>query len=206
MAIAPLLPPPFMIEKQPGLPNAMTTTTARWTLHDYHQMIAAGILIGRQVELLNGEIIEMSPEGPEHAQLSTDAADYLRQRLGQRALIRDAKPITLPDSGSEPEPDIAIVQPLRETYRRHHPYPENIFWLIEYANTSLAKDLGEKPSAYASANILEYWVVNLKQRSIIVLRDPAEGQYRSRETVIQGVLHPLAFPNIAIAVQQLLPS
>lgn len=72
-------------------------------------MIAAGILIGRQVELLNGEIIEMSPKGPEHAQLSTDAADYLRDRLGQRASsMRDIKPITLPASGSELSPDIAI--------------------------------------------------------------------------------------------------
>ena len=66
----------------------MTMTAAKWSLDEYHQMIAANILAGRQVELLNGEIVEMAPEGPEHAQTSTDAADYLRELLGNRALIR----------------------------------------------------------------------------------------------------------------------
>ncbi|MGF1512555.1 MAG: Uma2 family endonuclease [Elainellaceae cyanobacterium] len=182
----------------------MTITTARWTLSDYHQMIEADILTGRSVELLNGEIIEMSPEGPEHAQLSTDAADYLRSVLRQHALIRDAKPITLSSSGSEPEPDIAVVQPLRDLYRTRHPYPENIFWLIEYANTSLEKDLDQKRSAYASANIPEYWVVNLKQRELVVLRNPAGGGYQVEETLSDGIIYPLAFPKVAIAVKQLL--
>jgi len=56
----------------------MTVTTAKWTLDEYQRMIAACVLEGRHVELLNGEIIEMPPEGPEHAQTSTDVADYLR--------------------------------------------------------------------------------------------------------------------------------
>ena len=56
----------------------MTVTIAKWTLDEYHRMIEVGLISGRQVELLNGEIVEMPPEGPEHAQLSTDAADYLR--------------------------------------------------------------------------------------------------------------------------------
>jgi Uma2 family endonuclease len=99
----------------------------------------------------------MPPEGPEHAQLSTDAADYLRYAssvklrlslLEEKALVRDAKPITIPETSSEPEPDLAIVQPLRALYRTRHPYPENIFWVIEYANTSLSKDLDAKRKIY----------------------------------------------------------
>ena len=99
----------------------MTVTTAKWTLEDYHCMIEVGLLKGRHVELLNGEIIEMPPEGPEHAQQSTDTADYLRQLLGDQALVRDAKPVTLPNRRSEPEPDLAIVQPLRALYRTRQP-------------------------------------------------------------------------------------
>ena len=99
----------------------MTITTAKWTLDDYYCMIKVGLLEGRHVELLNGEIIEMPPEGPEHAQLSTDAADYLRQLLTNQALIRDAKPITIPETSSEPEPDLAIVQPLKKLYLTRHP-------------------------------------------------------------------------------------
>ncbi len=182
----------------------MTATTAKWTLEDYHRMIEVGLLEGRHVELLNGEILEMSPEGPEHAQQSTDTADYLREMLGSRAVVRDAKPITLPNSGSEPESDLAIVQPLRTFYRTCHPYPENIFWLIEYANTSLSKDLDAKRKAYAAAEIQEYWVVDLKHRRLSVFREPVDGNYGSEVPLTTGELHPLAFPDITVSVHRLL--
>ncbi|NET33326.1 MAG: Uma2 family endonuclease [Cyanothece sp. SIO1E1] len=183
----------------------MTVTTAKWSLEDYHRMIEVGLLAGRQVELLDGEIIEMSPEGPEHAQLSTDTADYLRELLGKRVVVRDAKPITLPESGSEPEPDLAIVEPLREIYRtQHHPYPENIFWLIEYADSSLGKDLDVKRKTYAKAGIREYWVVDLQNRVVKVFREPVDSNYRSEVTLTQGVLYPLAFPEVGVSVRRLL--
>jgi Uma2 family endonuclease len=66
----------------------MVVTIAKWTLEDYHNMIEAGILENRSVELLNGEIIDMVPEGPEHAQSSSDTADYLKTLLGSRAKVR----------------------------------------------------------------------------------------------------------------------
>lgn len=99
----------------------MTVATARWTLEDYYQMIAVGLLEGRSVELLNGLIVEMPPESPAHAQKSTNRADSLRERLGRRVLIRDAKPITLSSSNSESEPDIAVVVPDRDVYCDRHP-------------------------------------------------------------------------------------
>jgi Uma2 family endonuclease len=181
----------------------MTVTPAKWSLDEYHQMIDAGILVERQIELLNGEMIEMAPEGPEHAQLSTDAADYLRVLLGSRALIRDAKPITLLNSGSEPRPDVAIVQPLRDLYRTRHPYPENIFWLIEYAHSSLVKDLEAKRKAYAE--IAEYWVVNLRHRRVTVFREPTHGDYLQETIVTDGNLMPVAFPDVVVDVRRLLP-
>ncbi len=184
----------------------MTTsiTLAKWTLEQYHQMIAAGILHDQRVELLHGEIIEMAPEGPEHAQISTDAADYLRNVLGPRAIVREARPITLLSSHSEPEPDIAIVEPLRAVYRTHHPYPENVFWLIEYANTSLKKDTDPKAKAYAAAGIPEYWVVNLQTMELIVMRQPQADQYTSQTTLTTGAISPLAFPDLSISINKLL--
>ncbi|NMG07866.1 Uma2 family endonuclease [Brasilonema sp. UFV-L1] len=182
----------------------MTLTTAKWTLDDYHRMIEVGLLSGRQVELLNGEIVEMSPEGPEHAQISTDAGDYLRSLLGEKALVRDAKPITIPEINSEPEPDLAIVQPLRAVYRTRHPYPENIFWVIEYSNTSLSKDLDAKRKTYAYAGIKEYWVVDLKNRLLKVLRNPIDENYSDEVTLSEGEISPLAFPEIKVLVQRLL--
>jgi Uma2 family endonuclease len=183
----------------------MTVIVAKWTIDEYHRMIEAGILSDRKVELLKGEIVEMSPEGEPHAYSSGEAGDYLAKLLGERAKIRHAKPITLPND-SEPEPDIAIVQPLGREYRQHHPYPENIFWLIEYANSSLEKDLETKSKIYAEAGILEYWVVNLKKLHLVVFREILDGEYATKLTLTGGRIQPLAFPDVSVAVEQIINS
>lgn len=182
----------------------MTLTTAKWTVEDYHRMIASGILEGRQVELLNGEIVEMDPEGEAHAYSSDEAGEYLIYLLGNRAKVRQAKPITLLSSNSEPEPDIAVVQRLGRDYREHHPYPENIFWLIEYSDSSLSKDLDDKTKIYAAVGIPEYWVINLRKMQLIVFRVPTDEGYQSQETLTQGEINPLAFPDIAVSIERLL--
>lgn len=124
--------------------------------------------------------------------------------LGRRAKVRDAKPVTLPNH-SEPEPDIAIVEPLDDVYiNEHHPYVENIFWLVEYSNSSLGTDTETKRKLYAAAGIQEYWVVNLKTIESIVYRDPVAGDYQLIVTLTQGSIQPLAFVDVAVSVQQLL--
>ncbi|WP_309736940.1 Uma2 family endonuclease [Chamaesiphon sp. OTE_75_metabat_556] len=183
----------------------MTNTAYKWSIDRYHQIIAAGILDDRPVELLQGEIIVMPPEGESHAYYNTEVAEYLRALLGTRAKIRDAKPITLPND-SEPAPDIAIVQPLGTVYLEHHPYPENVFWLIEFANATLKKDLGVKKEIYAAAGIPEYWVVNLQANELKVFRDSIDGMYREELTLTSGLIQPISFPEIAIDVRRLLRS
>ena len=136
--------------------------------------------------------------------MSTDAADYLRSLLGEKALVRDAKPITIPETSSEPEPDLAIVQPLRQVYRTRHPYPENVFWVIEFANTSLNKDLDTKRKTYAFAGIKEYWVVDLKNRLVKVFRNPVNGNYVEEITLTDGEISPIAFEEIRVSVKKLL--
>ncbi len=180
----------------------MTVTLAKWAIEEYHQMIEAGIFDNRRVELLRGEIVEMSPEGKPHAYFSTEAGEYLTKLLDNLAKIRQAKPITLPNN-SEPEPDIAIVKPLGREYLEHHPYPENIFWLIEYSNSSLEKDLETKTKIYAEVGIIEYWVVNLKKRHLIIFRQPSDGEYASKSTITEGKIYPLAFPDIAVSVEMI---
>jgi Uma2 family endonuclease len=177
---------------------------AKFTLDQYHQMIAVGILDEAPIELLHGEIVQMSPEGEPHAYYRTDAKNYLIRLLGDRILLREGAPITLPTIQSEPEPDIAIVQPLGREYLQHHPYPENIFWVIEYSNTSLQKDLQVKTKTYAAAGIPEYWVINLRTMELIVMREPVDGEYRSQDTLTTGIIHPVTFPEIDIDVARLL--
>jgi len=107
-------------------------------------------------------------------------------------------------SNSEPEPDLAIVQRRAAGYRDHHPYPQNIYWLIEFSNTSLSKDLETKAKVYAAANIPEYGVVNLKGIELVVMRDPVDGEYQSQVTLTNGTVYPLSFPDLAVSVQRLL--
>lgn len=177
----------------------MTVTLVKWTVDEYHRIIAAGILDERRVELLKGEIVEMPPEGEPHAYFSSEAGEYLTRLLGDGAMIRHSKPITLPNN-SEPEPDIAIVQRLGRDYLEHHPYPNNIFLLIEYSDSSLDKDLEIKTKVYAEVGILEYWVVNLRRRQLIVFRDTQDGEYASKSTFTEGTIYPLAFPDVAVSV------
>ena len=123
--------------------------------------------------------------------------------LGERAKVRQRKPITLPEINSEPEPDIAIVQRLGRDYREHHPYPENIFWLIEYSNSSLSKDLEVKSKIYAVADIQEYWVINLPEREVVIFRYPTDAGYESQEILSQGVIFPLAFSDLEVPLERL---
>lgn len=176
---------------------------AKWTVDDYHRMIEAGILQGRQVELLAGEIVEMSPETPIHYTTARRGTKYLEELLSGKADGRFNGPVTL--SNSEPEPDIAVVRLSESDYSDRHPAPQDIFWIVEVARTSLRKNLEIKASIYAAAQIQEYWVIGLAEKKMIVFRNPQAGQYAEVQTVEQGSVNPLAFPNVAVAVERLLP-
>lgn len=180
----------------------MTVTRYKWTLDRYHAAIDAGLFDDQSVELLQGDIVVMSPEREPHACYSSEGAEYLRRLLGDRASVRETKPITLPND-SEPVPDIAIVQPPLRRYLVHHPYPEDVFWLIEYANTTLAKDLGEKKQIYAEAGIQEYWISDLKNARLIVFRAIVDGTYQTELVLTEGTIYPQAFSEVAVNVQRL---
>ncbi len=182
----------------------MTTTTYKWMLDRYHQAIEAGIFTDQSVELLQGDIVVMTPEGEPHAYHNTEAGDYLRKLLGDRVKIRDAKPITLPNN-SEPEPDIAVVKPLGKVYRTHHPHPGDIFWVIEISQATLAKDIGQKKTVYAEAGIPEYWVVDLNNSQLTVFRDLRQGEYATEQVLTEGTVSPSAFKDVLIEVQNFLP-
>ena len=177
-------------------------TLAKWSVEDYHRMIEAGILRDRWVELLVGEIVEMSPETPLHYNTAKRGANYLAALLTGKADIRFNGPITLADS--EPEPDIAIVRLPDSAYNDRHPAPQDIFWIVEVANTSLKKDLELKAAIYAAAAIQEYWILDLSARRIIVFRHPQAGQYTEEQSLASGTITPLAFSDISVSVNRLL--
>lgn len=176
-------------------------TRVKWSINDYHRIMAAGVLHDRRVELLAGEIIEVSPEGPLHASRIRKIANTLRSLLNGLALISEAHPITLTDS--EPEPDVAIVQLPESRYDNRHPQVEDIFWLIEVSDTTLGKDLDAKHKIYAAAGIAEYWVIDLNASRLTVFRQPQGEEYTVRQELSQGELSPRAFPKIAVSIEAL---
>ena len=174
----------------------------RWTVDSYHQLVESGILRGRRVELIQGDLIEMAPEGPQHSSKTASGSDYLRQKIQGIAILREAHPITL--ESSEPEPDIAVVRGKHEDYETQHPYPEDVLLLVEIAQSTLAYDLNYKKQVYAKAGIQEYWVLAVSSRKLHVFRKLKDGAYSQSKTVTDGVLSPLMLPSVSIDVRKLL--
>ncbi len=180
----------------------MVKTLTRWTVADYHHMIATGLLAGRSVELINGQIVDMAPELPIHRATYRRGVKYLEALLGDQAVVFSAAPVTLPNDG-EPEPDISIVQPPESRYDSQHPGPVDIYWLIEVSNSTLVYDLGEKARLYAQHNIQDYWVIDIAAKQLWVHRQPSEGTYTSVEKITAGILTPLTMPHIKVQIERL---
>ena len=178
------------------------TTSIKWSVADYHLMIQSGVLNNRACELIEGEIIEVSPESPLHRSTSDSIAEYLRGLLQGKAKVFESHPITL--DNSEPEPDISIVRLPNSNYRDRHPYPQDIYWLIEISNTTLETDLNQKKRIYANAGINEYWIINLKDIELIVFREASGNDYKTKNTFNDGMIAPIPFPNTEIEISELL--
>jgi Uma2 family endonuclease len=173
-----------------------------WSIADWHELIESGVLAERRVELLEGEIIEMSPEGAMHSSTNYSVAEYFRDLLRDRAIIREAHPITL--DNSEPELDIAIVNSPYTNYFTRHPYPQDIYWLVEISNQTLKSDLEKKSIIYARNGIPEYWVIDLVNKQLVVHTQPINNSYSQIQTLTAGTITPQAFPDLAIALNRLL--
>lgn len=180
----------------------MTLTTYKWSIEEWHELVKSGFLEGKSVEFLEGEIITVSPKGVEHSYSNQSIADFLRELLKGKAYIRDSHPVTL--DNSEPEPDVAIVQLPSTVYLKHHPYPQDIYWLIEISNRTLKTDLNQKKRIYARNDIPEYWVIDLVNKKTIVHTQPKGGDYAQIRELTQGTIAPQAFPSLNISLGSLL--
>ncbi|BAZ10197.1 hypothetical protein NIES4071_20110 [Calothrix sp. NIES-4071] len=169
----------------------------RWTVDDYHRIVASGVLAEYRCELIRGKIVDMAPEGPGHAHRCETSARYLERLFGKGWWARQGKPITLSDS--EPEPDIAIVR--ERDYSQQHPKSEDICLIVEYAFSTQAKDTGVKRDVYAEHGIPDYIVADLKSSKVIDYSNPVNSVYTSEQTFYSGLIQ---IPQIQVDVQRLL--
>lgn len=176
-------------------------TLMKWSLKDYHDLIDKGLLAHKNVELLEGELIEMPPESPLHSYVTESGVEYLRRLLKGLALVKEAHPVTL--INSEPQPDMAIVKLPSHQYKTRHPYAEDIFWLIEVSNQTLSYDLHDKKKIYAQEGIKEYWVADINNRQVHIFLNPEKGDYQITKIVSEGIIKPQSFPHLELSINQL---
>ncbi|HEC11985.1 MAG TPA: Uma2 family endonuclease [Acidiferrobacteraceae bacterium] len=165
----------------------------RYTVEDYHRMATAGILRQDQrVELIKGEIIDMTPIGSRHAATVRQLAKILVNTAGDRAIVSVQSPIELDDL-SEPEPDLALLRPQADFYARGHPRPADILLIIEVADNSLIFDRDVKIPLYARQGIAEVWLFDLGTTKLTVYRNPSKGGYGKVKTLerINGLTVPI---------------
>lgn len=177
--------------------------TYRFTADEYHRLGEAGILDeDDRVELLNGDLVVREPVGGEHRTLVDSLTILFANRIGQdRYRIGIQNPISL-DPHSEPQPDVVLYA---ASVRGRHPRPDEIFLLIEVADTSLAYDRGPKLEAYARGGVREVWVIDAVRRRVFVHRNPGQGRYQSSlETRDDDVLSVEVFPDIAFPANTIL--
>ena len=177
----------------------------RFTVEEYERMGEVGIFDpADRVELLDGEIVPMSPIGPKHAGVVNRIAAHLFQRLGDRATVIVQNPLRLLPR-SEPQPDLVVARFRRDFYQSAHPTAEDVLLVIEVADSSLRTDRAVKLPIYARQGIVEVWIVDLAADVVQVHTDPVDGSYREVRTVHTGeALKPRAVPDLKLAMEQIL--
>jgi len=175
------------------------------TVAEYHRMGEVGILTeDDRVELIEGELVAMSPIGNNHAGTVNAFTRRLVQVVGERGVVAVQNPVQLDDL-SEPQPDFAVLKPRSDYYRRATPRPDDVLLIIEVADSSLAYDRAVKRALYARHNIPEFWIVNLAASGVEVCRKPTGEHYASISRVgHKGTLEPELLPGAVIPVAVIL--
>ncbi len=178
----------------------------KWTVEEYERLVTLGALTENdRVQLVQGEIVQMSPQNAPHMTAVHLIYEALRSLLPPGFTVRVQGPLTLaPDS--EPEPDVAVVRGSPRDYRDRHPGGDDTALVVEVADTTLSFDRERKGRVYAGAGIPEYWILNLNDRELEVYREPEAGEYRTRAVLREGdTVTPSFRPDARISLADLLP-
>ena len=177
----------------------------RFTAADYHKMAEAGILHeDDRVELIEGELVDMTPIGRRHLACVDRLAELFIRGLGEKAIVRVQGAIRLSEH-SEPQPDLILLRRRPDFYADADARPEDVWLIVEVADTSLPYDRGVKAPLYARSGIPEFWLVDLTGRSISLFRDPGPDGYRT--VLVARGNEPLsvqAFPELPLTADQIL--
>ncbi|NEO53539.1 MAG: Uma2 family endonuclease [Okeania sp. SIO3B5] len=177
----------------------------QFTVKEYDLMVEAGILKNDdRVELIAGEIIQVAPMGLRHASCLRRLNRIFNKLLYSKVIIDTQIPIQLNDE-SEPEPDLILLQWRDNFYEEKHPQPEDIFLLVEVADSTIKYDREIKIPLYAENGISEVWLIDINQQLVEVYRQAKGNSYRDVQQFFRGdILTIEAFDDINLTVEQIL--
>ena len=180
-------------------------TRRRFTVAQYHQMGEAGILgEDDRVELIEGEITEMTPIGRAHAACVTRLDRLFQREFRDDASVRVQNPVTL-DEHSEPQPDIALLRPRADYYASRDVTPADVLLLVEVCAGSAEPDRRVKVPLYARSGIAEVWLVDLQHENVTIYPEPFTVKYRSVRVAHRTErIAPAAFPERLLSVEDIL--
>jgi Uma2 family endonuclease len=176
-----------------------------FTVEEYDRLIEAGFFApDERLELIDGEIVTMSPIGARHAACVTRISEVLRARLGERALIWIQNPVVV-GHRQEFQPDVAVLRRRDDYYATRRPGPGDTFLVVEVADTTFALDRSIKVPRYAAAGVPEVWLVDLQRDLVLVFDTPASDAYAGSRVVHRGEdITPHAFADIQLSFDELL--
>lgn len=179
-------------------------TKHKITVEEYERMGESGVF-GPDVrlELIDGEIVEMTPIGSQHAACVERLVDLLKERLARRAQVRSQNPVRI-GRHSEPQPDILIVTPRPDYYAAGHPGAPDTHLVIEVSDSSSATDRDVKVPLYRAGEVREVWIVNLGAARIETFLAGSDGSTVTRAYQRGESLAPAAFPDVVLRVDEIL--
>ena len=179
-------------------------TKKLFTVEEHHRMGEVGILHeDDRVELIDGEIVRMSPIGDRHLGCVNCATTLFVEAFGRRAVVSPQNPVQLSD-WTEPQPDLVVLKPRPDFYRGKRPTPGDVLFAVEVADTSLTYDRRVKLPRFAAAGIPEVWIEDLNKELLLVYLNPVGDRYATTITLRPGdSISPLAFPDVAFRVGDL---
>ena len=175
------------------------------TIPEYDALIRCGAfqVLSRRVELIRGELTEMTPAGPLHDDIITYLTNWSLQHIDPKiTFVTSQTGLDLSEQSSRPEPDLLWIRAGR--YREHHPRAEDVQLVIEVANSSTHSDKEDKCQLYAEAGIREYWLVDLTTQQVHVFREPVNGSYSNHSIhSSDDEVSPSSFPQAKLNLYKL---
>lgn len=186
------------------VPMAPNLLRGPFTVDAYQRLAELGVLReDDRVELVAGQVVEMTPIGDRHASCVRRLLRLLAHDAFELAIVDVQNPVVL-GRHDAPQPDVVLLKPRADAYP-HHPRAQNILLVVEVADSSLAYDRDVKVPLYARSEIPEVWLVDLGADRIEVYRQPVAAQYLNTRVVARGDgLSPLALANVTFAADDIL--